>query len=546
MRKNLISPYVGEALHTSSEYLLNKKFDLSFSSMVDNRTAEEVCRKREQEAYRYYIKKGPLTFENFMETLRNSFVNSNDAEVLNRFSHERLTAYLRTLANDHKDKRTEQLFQEYEFTIEIKDEASPEIEKVLQSAFPQQMKRQGFVSLNLGIANQEKQLKAMLKQLASQRKGSKNQSKGYKETLKDIESGLINGLVISPGKKYPTSMSTAIELDSKARSFPWGFYKADIEKALETQDPYYTGRLQEAYNALKTFFTKTLIEGGSPEMHRAAEMVWQDKLGNSLSSSFSFFEKGDVKNLQIGAAGEFQAALIFAYFDIIFGGNGKEIAKIAGDEMKHGVQGKIDVELLGKYGIQVKNYDLALRETLGRATVISTGTNAGRFSEYLDPKQGEDFRLFFANYYFNKSFADQRKEDFSLAVQNIGEYAYGLYSLAMSDSLEDDRVSFYLVGGKFLIPASDIIAAFRKNKKGSSIRRPDIAIRGINRLTDEEFEERGLEPLYWKQSSNVSYYPTELNEQQYENLLYRNINISSHINYMEIIGDLYNSKYALY
>jgi hypothetical protein len=43
--------------------------------------------------------------------------------------------------------------------------------------------------------------------------------------------------------------------------------------------------------------------------------------------------------------------LIFAYFDIIFGGSGREIAKIAGDEMKHGVQGKIDVELLGKYGI---------------------------------------------------------------------------------------------------------------------------------------------------------------------------------------------------
>jgi hypothetical protein len=49
----------------------------------------------------------------------------------------------------------------------------------------------------------------------------------------------------------------------------------------------------------------TLTEGGSSEMKRAANIVWQNKLGNSLSSSFSFFEKGDVKNLQIGAAGEF-------------------------------------------------------------------------------------------------------------------------------------------------------------------------------------------------------------------------------------------------
>jgi hypothetical protein len=45
---------------------------------------------------------------------------------------------------------------------------------------------------------------------------------------------LVQGLKIVPGKNYPVSISTAIELDSKAHSFPWGFYKADIEKALDT------------------------------------------------------------------------------------------------------------------------------------------------------------------------------------------------------------------------------------------------------------------------------------------------------------------------
>jgi hypothetical protein len=43
-------------------------------------------------------------------------------------------------------------------------------------------------------------------------------------------------LQIAPGDNYPTSIETAIELDTRARSFPWGFYKADIEKALETND----------------------------------------------------------------------------------------------------------------------------------------------------------------------------------------------------------------------------------------------------------------------------------------------------------------------
>ena len=549
MRKNLISPYVGEALHTSSEYLLDKNFDLGFDLIPSNDAAAAICRDREQQAYAHYVKNDTPNFDNFMNALRNSFISSDDVEVLKRFAHENLTVYLRELANQYADKRSEKLFENYEFTIVLHDGASSQLQDLLTKTFPQQMKLKGRVDLNLGIANQEKKLKELLKKIAAERRGSKQKSKSFKETLKDIEAGLVEGISIASGNN-PTSITTAIELDREARSFPWGFYKADIEKALATQDPYYLGRLEEAYEALKKFFTVTLTEGGSSEMRRAADMVWQNKLGNSLSSSFSFFEKGDVKNLQIGAAGEFQAALIFTYFDIIFGGDGYEIAKIAGDEMKHGEQGKVDVEVLGKYGIQVKNYDLIAREKAQRAPVIGTGTNAGRFSEYITDDQGnnkgQDFRLFFANYYFNKSFADQRSEDFARAVSNIGKYAVGLYSLAVSDSLEEDRVSFYLVGGRFLIPASDIITAFSKGNIQSHIRKPEIAIRGIPRLTDEEFEEQNLESIYWKQSSNLSYYPTDVNTQQYENLLYRNINITSHINYMAIIESLQNSRYALY
>jgi hypothetical protein len=75
--------------------------------------------------------------------------------------------------------------------------------------------------------------------------------------------------------------------------------------------------------------------------------------------------------------------------------------------MINGTQGKVDVSLLGKYGIQVKNYDLMIREMGLASTNIATGTNLGTFSEYLpNLTQGEDLRVFFANYYFNKSFAE--------------------------------------------------------------------------------------------------------------------------------------------
>jgi hypothetical protein len=88
---------------------------------------------------------------------------------------------------------------------------------------------------------------------------------------------------------------------------------------------------------LHEFFTVTLTRGGSPEIKRAAEIVWQDKLGSELNSSISFFEKGNVNDLKVGAGGEYAAAMMFVYFDIIFGGAGRNIAKIAGDETERGM-----------------------------------------------------------------------------------------------------------------------------------------------------------------------------------------------------------------
>lgn len=546
MNKNLISPYAGEALHTSSEYLLQRNFDLSLDSMPSNQQAYNICLRREQEAYAHYIKEGPLTYDNFMKTLRDGFIQSEDREVLNRFAHHNLKALLPQLSKKYSGQRQERLFENYEFSIIVDDNIDKDIEDALKKAFPRQMKVKGSIDLNLGIKSQQNKLNQVLRQIADQRKTAKRNAKSPKETLIDLEQGLIAGLQIAPGNNYPTSIETAIELDTRARSFPWGFYKADIEKALETNDWFYMSKLNEAYDALREFFTETLTQGGSAEVHRAAQIVWEDKLGKSLSSSFSFFEKGDVDNLKIGAAGEFQAALIFTYFDIIFGGEGRDIAKIAGDEMINGTQGKVDVSLLRKYGIQVKNYDLMIREMGLASTNIATGTNLGTFSEYLpNLAQGEDLRVFFANYYFNKSFAEQRAEDYQRAINNIGQYAYGLYSLALNDSLVEDKVSFYLVGGQFLIPASDIIAAFDRDKQGPRVRKPNIAIKGIPSLTDKEFEEQGLEHVYWKQASNLSYYPTETNTTQYKNLLYRNITIKSHIDYKVIVGDIFNSRYSL-
>jgi hypothetical protein len=53
MKKN-ISAYTGEALHTSSKYLLNRDFDLDFTSMEDVNSAMSKCESQESAVYAYY------------------------------------------------------------------------------------------------------------------------------------------------------------------------------------------------------------------------------------------------------------------------------------------------------------------------------------------------------------------------------------------------------------------------------------------------------------------------------------------------------------
>ena len=120
------------------------------------------------------------------------------------------------------------------------------------------------------------------------------------------------------------------------------------------------------------------------------------------------------------------------------------------------------------------------------------------------------------------------------------QYFYALYNLALTDVLEKDQVSFYVIGSRYIVPASIIIETAIQRKGGVpfSIKAP------YDQKTDEELQKKASN--YWYQATDGIWIPTEKNIGKYENYLYRKITIKSDIDYSLFITELENSKYALY
>lgn len=526
-------PYPNEGLHTKSAYLKDRTFNISNFNIPSNMAAIETCRSREQRLYQHY---NCFSFEEFMRKIKNHFlVNPNDAKVFQNFQYVNLTIKLNELAQKYIPKQTQ--FEQISLEIKVNEKTNDDIKKALASL--------GFgdeFTLRMGVdLDKFKTVLSAIRKTLGKRGGLHTSSKGISTATREIIAEIEKtGIVSMKPTEGVRSVSDIIAEDRAMAAFPWGFKKADIETALNGGDPHMKARLEAAYKVLRTFFIETLTEGGSPEIKQAARIVWEDKLGTQLDSRISFFEKGNVNDLKVGAGGEYAAAMMFVYFDIVFGGAGKNIAKIAGDEATRGMQGKIDVEALQSYGIQVKNFNMAARQASGN-TLIKAGTNPGIFSQYLPEDQGEDLRMFFANYYFNKDFAQQsgREKQFNEVVWEMRQYFYALYNLALSDVLERDQVSFYVIGSRYIVPASVIIETATRRKDGVpfEIKLP------YNQKTDEELSKL---KNYWVQPSPGFWIPTEENKAQYENYVYRQITIKSDIDYSLFIGELEKSEYSLY
>lgn len=545
MAENLLkSNYINqEVLHTKSAFLTNRTFNLDIEGAtldVDSAIASAEARERQ-----FYARFKQNNYDDFMRLVRTEFINNEkDKEVLSRFTFDNLCTTLWALSKQQQKQFHKP--EEFEFKLTIKNDAPAEIHKAVSKIFGGKQGDELADALSkISIDSQE------LYQLINKATGHSRKVKGMTaskvksdrlQEIKQLEKEMQKdtswlSFGIKKGDEEYT-LSKIIEEDQMEAAFPWGFKTEHIKQM--SSSPEMREKLNKAFLIVKDYVLRTLGKDASPQLKRALQITWDEKVGPYLNEDFTFFERGVASNSIKGAFGEFQAAAIMELFNIIYGAsNSKSIAKIAGDT--DSTAGLADVNVFGNFGIQVKNFSERKKDT-----TIGATTNIGLLTKYFTNEQvAKDTRIFFANYFFNKSFQSEMGNIANQLSEDISTLHYALLSLSTSD---DQRVSFYTISGKYFVPASEILRAIKNGQSKFALKsKPNY--RGSLGKTDEGFKNKNLYKNYWipnETNGRVYYTPTEQNKASYDNLVNNAITIKSGFSYEFILKEVSNARYDLY
>lgn len=338
---------------------------------------------------------------------------------------------------------------------------------------------------------------------------------------------------------------------SKIENFPWGLMKDRYDQAVKDRDIDFLKEVDRAAASIKNFIINELGAGASNELKKAIKWTWMKNFVSYENNPALFFSGGKTSHFISGvqgALGEFQAALIFTFLHEALGANAK-YAEIIGNIYKRGTseQLKTDVQVAEGIGLQVKNINViqqAEKKTLLRD--LETNIHPNKLAPLM--KNGQDFLDFITNYYFNLTFQKETKQAFDAMIKMLGSYLGEVMNMAIAED-NDDRVSFYVIAGKYLVPASAILEAseeleLAKNLEVTSSYRP---------FRDEAFEmplhinSKGKRSPwyveYWTHpyGDQSSWRPTGKNIQEYNYLASSRISIRTHFNLLQDI-----ERYALF
>jgi hypothetical protein len=122
-------------------------------------------------------------------------------------------------------------------------------------------------------------------------------------------------------------------------------------------------------------------------------------------------------------------------------------------------------------------------------------------------------------------------------------------NMAIADSAVGDTVSFYMVGGRYLIPCSALLKASKELGLANNIS-IESTYKGFD---DTGYARHSTKPksdgtgstslysLYWRKDENDEWQPTGKNIEEYHNLISKRISIRTHFNLMDKI-----ERYALW
>ena len=326
-------------------------------------------------------------------------------------------------------------------------------------------------------------------------------------------------------------LSDTLKTSQKFLGYPWSFRKGDIEIALlQADDAPFKERLRKALRDIRDWLLA--FAGNSSPLRRAIIEEWEKIVGKNETdlTNASFFLKGGYIELVVGAMGEFQTAvfqnLLSQYFPKM---RSNFSASIQGNVFGEGTseQAKADV-VFGQLGIQVKNYSSPARKIEGNIHPLE-------LNKYYDENHLYDSGFFgiLANRFwieFEGIGIDEIATDLNDAVSAILNFDV-LYKHL------DDKISFYMIGGKYLVPASVILSYYADIQKGNQ------KYVEITSSTQPKNENEFDDELYWTPKGDNEYSRKKSNEQNMIKLLNHDISLRAQFNY----GNIPNlEKYALW
>lgn len=524
-------------VHTSAYYLFghNTHFHLSqHQSLAD----AEVQASKELALYNRF---GANNYFEFITIIRNLFTPGfeKDREILASFAPD-------AIEKDFENFRTGTLSGYFEKDIKIyfrSDPKNKKFQKAFQS-FTEAIVGLGGrvttkgplaeITLNLG-SEAVKVIKEFLNKMYSKQLHYSNKS--FTKTLQDIlakkmSDGEINIVHDVPGNKV-TELTHQVAIDN----FPWGYKQKDIAAAIADPQSQEAKAFTKAMYLVEEFIMNKCA-GGTQSLIEAARGVYDKKIGEN-PLNFRFFtgaggQKSSMLKAIKGSLGEFQSALMFEYFSRRLGTT-SNIATIIGNLPAAGSElGKADLTLgLNQIvGVQVKNWGEYMQQE------IKTTIHPIEFAKTME--NGDDFLQFIANIYFNTSYKAGREQDMEQLREEINLRFQELQNHDIVAGLTD-KVSFYLIEGKYLVPCSELLKLVAG--QDGLFPRENVSITSAYKgKSDTDYHQLTLtgNNIWWEKDANNLWTPTQENEKTFKNLVSKSISIRTQ---MDLSGKL--SEYNL-
>jgi hypothetical protein len=131
---------------------------------------------------------------------------------------------------------------------------------------------------------------------------------------------------------------------------------------------------------------------------------------------------------------------------------------------------------------------------------------------------------------------------------------YFVYSIAINDYIEEDTINFYFIGGRYLVPSSEILYSVWQRRQ-DNVKIPITVSSSYKAITNDDYDkEKGKENIFWtssKQGKKMYWQPTDQNKQLFKNIVGKEVtkdtvSIRSNIDYSYFINPKLMGSFGLW